>query len=101
MRFVKAIALFYYLCMPSFVSTAETPYQRPEEKIDRLIRAESFSNLVMNRQEDAMIKTFYKEMPSIKYVARTQVKLGGLRFNPQNYTSILNYYIHKISYNTY
>jgi dipeptidyl aminopeptidase/acylaminoacyl peptidase len=97
MKLPKQIALLASFFLTSFIQ-AETLYQKPEALIDNLVKANSFSSPFINRQENAIIKAFYQEMPTIKYVAREQVKLGGVRFNPKNYTAIYNYFINQISY---
>lgn len=73
-------------------------YQKPEPLIDNLVKAGGFSQPVFNWQKTALIKAFFQEMPSIEYVARPQVKLGGARFSPLNYTSISNFYINRLVY---
>lgn len=94
MRFVLVFIILLIAC-PLF---GETSYQRPELLIDSMVRAGSFSTPFMNHQGSALIKAFYVEMPSLAYVSREQIKLGGVRFNPKNFTAISNYYINQISY---
>ncbi|MBP9682591.1 MAG: hypothetical protein KBD76_14380, partial [Bacteriovorax sp.] len=94
MRFVLVFIILLIAC-PLF---GETSYQRPEVLIDSMVRAGSFSTPFMNHQGSALIKAFYVEMPSLAYVSREQIKLGGVRFNPKNFTAISNYYINQISY---
>jgi dipeptidyl aminopeptidase/acylaminoacyl peptidase len=79
-------------------STLHSTYQKPEPLIDNLVKAGGFSQPVFNWQKTALIKAFFQEMPSIEYVARPQVKLGGARFSPLNYTSIANFYINRLVY---
>ena len=79
-------------------STLHSTYQKPEPLIDNLVKAGGFSQPVFNWQKTALIKAFFQEMPSIEYVARPQVKLGGARFSPLNYTSISNFYINRLVY---
>lgn len=97
MRFV-CLMLFGLPVFFTSLTMAEVKYQRPEPLVDDLVRADSFSSPLINGQEDALIKMYYKSMPSIDYVSRLQVKLGGLRFNPQNYAAISNYYVNRLSY---
>lgn len=74
------------------------PYEKPDAIVDQMLEAESFSIPIFNYQKTALIKRFAEDMPSIAYVARPQVKLGGERFNPKNYTSISNYYLKRLVY---
>ncbi len=73
-------------------------YQSVESPIHELIRSQGTATPLFNESNDGLLKLYYQTMPSISYVAREQLKLGGLRFNPQNYTSISNSYINKIIY---
>jgi dipeptidyl aminopeptidase/acylaminoacyl peptidase len=73
-------------------------YKKPEALITNLLKADSFSRLSLNYQNTAGIKKYAQYSPSIEYVARPQLKLGGVRFNPENYKSISNAYTSKIVY---
>ncbi len=79
-------------------AVAAPKYEKPEEMIDKLVRAESFSSPSFNPQKTAVIKAFFQETPSIKYVARPKLRLAGTRFNPSNYTTISNYYATRVTY---
>ncbi|MFS4457762.1 alpha/beta hydrolase family protein [Bdellovibrio sp. HCB2-146] len=81
------------------MSTAlHSTYQKPEKMIDDLIRAGGFPQPVFNWQKTALIKAYIQQMPSIEYVARPQIKVGGVRFSPKNYTAISNLYINRLVY---
>lgn len=97
---MKFLSLFFFCAVVLNFQTAisQVKYQKPEAQVDDLLRAAPFSNASINRQKTGIIKTFYKEMPSIEYVARPQMKIAGIRFNPTSYTAISNYYIEKLSY---
>lgn len=77
---------------------AEQLYQKTEPMISGLIRADSFSTASLNDQNTALIKKFRQYTPSIAYVARPQLKLAGIRFNPKNYAPITNSYTEKLVY---
>ena len=73
-------------------------YQKADLVIDKMLRADQFSSPVFNRSKTALIKRYAETMPSIHYVARPQLKLGGIRFNPENYTFISNTYFKRLVY---
>lgn len=75
-----------------------TLYQKPDPKIDQILRADSFSMPLFNHAKTALIKRFGESMPSIAYVSRPQLKLGGVRFNPDNYSFISNFYFKRLVY---
>jgi dipeptidyl aminopeptidase/acylaminoacyl peptidase len=75
-----------------------TTYLRPEKKIDSILRADSFSIPLFNYAKTALIKRYGEDLPPISYVARPQLKLGGARFNPANYTFISNFYFKRLVY---
>ncbi len=90
--------IFIFLVSCGSTLLAETTYQKPEEAIGKIIRADSFSFPLLNWKKTALIKIYGEELPTLKYVARKQLKLGGARFNPANYTAISNYYYKKLVY---
>jgi dipeptidyl aminopeptidase/acylaminoacyl peptidase len=77
---------------------ASSSYLRPEKKIDSILRADSFSIPLFNYAKTALIKRYGEDLPPISYVARPQLKLGGARFNPANYTFISNFYFKRLVY---
>jgi dipeptidyl aminopeptidase/acylaminoacyl peptidase len=79
-------------------TTDGSSYQKPESLVDQILQADPFSIPLFNHAKTALIKRYAEEMPSIRYVARPQLKLGGERFNPVNYTSISNYYFKRLVY---
>lgn len=93
--------IFLGLCWSLFCAlnvNAATGYQKPEDMVGKLVRADSFSTAMYNPQTTALLKAYFQETPSIKYVSRPKVRLGGVRFNPSNYTAISNYYINRLTY---
>lgn len=77
---------------------AEQLYQKTEPLISNLLRADLFSKASFNQQGTALIKRYMQYTPSIEYVSRPQMKLGGLRFNPENYRSTVTSYTRKLVY---
>lgn len=77
---------------------AETLYQKPDAPIDQLVRGPDRSSPTLNRQKTALVKGYGVYYPSIQYIARPQIKLGGVRFNPKNYTSVANAYVKRLVY---
>jgi dipeptidyl aminopeptidase/acylaminoacyl peptidase len=73
-----------------------TEYQSAHPLVDKMLKAESFSSPLFNYGKTAFIKRFAEHLPPIHYVARPQLKLGGIRFNPKNYTFISNTYFKKL-----
>jgi dipeptidyl aminopeptidase/acylaminoacyl peptidase len=78
--------------------TAPTGYQKPDPIVGKIVRADSFSIPLFNHAKTALVKRFGEDLPPIHYVARPQLKLGGLRFNPNNYAFISNYYFKRLVY---
>lgn len=91
-------SLFSLMLSLAHPAQAENTYQKPETMINKLVQAESFSQPVFNWQKTALIKAYFEELPSIDYVSRPQLKLGGARFSPQNYTAISNMYVTRLVY---
>ena len=79
-------------------TASSSTYRKPERKIDSILRADSFSIPLFNYAKTALIKRYGEDLPPISYVARPQLKLGGSRFNPANYTFISNFYFKRLVY---
>ncbi|MGE0631799.1 MAG: alpha/beta hydrolase family protein, partial [Pseudobdellovibrionaceae bacterium] len=90
--------LIILACFVSSFANAADIYKKPEKLIDDLVRGGGFSAPILNWSKTALVKAFYEELPSIGYVSRAQLKLGGLRFNPVNYTATINSYIRRLVY---
>lgn len=88
------VVLYFFSCL----AFADQVYQKTDRVVSDLLRADSFSNISLNRQKTALIKKYAQYSPSIDYVSRAQLKVAGLRFNPKNYRPISNTYTSKIVY---
>lgn len=95
---MKNILLFGALLGLGLPMFAESLYQKPEASIDQLVSGPKLSSPYLNRQMTAMVKSYRVFYPSIQYVARPQIKLGGVRFNPKSYTAVDNSYSNRLVY---
>lgn len=93
---VMLLVFQFFLVVPNL--SADQLYEKTESLISDLLRAESFSTISINVQNTALIKKYRQYTPGIAYIARPQLKLAGLRFNPKNYMSIAGSFTNRLVY---
>lgn len=71
-------------------------YKKPKSDIWNIVKAPRAPFIIINEQKTRMLKVYYNSMPSIKYISRPIVKLGGKRFNPKNRSRNRSYFYTKI-----
>ena len=92
------LKLFFSTLLLAIGLSAEEFYQKPEDFISKLVGADSFSSVILNYQHTALIKRYGVYSPSMDFIARPQLRLAQLRFNPENYKSTVTSYIGRIAY---
>ncbi len=81
-----------FLLLATFSLTVFAEYKFPDAKIRRVLEAGSTPSFQTNYDETYAVEISYNLLPSIEFLSRPMLKLAGLRFNPQNFSSFRKYY---------
>ena len=86
--------LLFCLIVNQIFSQENLPYQRPPEEIAKLVEAPPAPLLRISPDKTTMILLERSDFPSIEELSRPELRLAGLRINPDNYgPSRANYFV--------
>jgi dipeptidyl aminopeptidase/acylaminoacyl peptidase len=77
-------ALFLLIVLTG-ISAAHAQYQRPPEEIAKLVEAPTTPNAVFSPDRSLMALLDKADYPSIEELSRPELRIAGLRINPENF----------------
>ena len=86
-RPMKPIRLITLLCvlMSSFDTYSQQGYQRPPEEIAKILEAPQTPGVSISPDKTLMALLDNDDYPTIEELSRPELRLAGLRINPNNF----------------
>src|SRR6187401_850097 len=75
---------FFLICLLGLF-TANAQYQRPPEEIARLVEAPTTPTAIFSPDRSSMALLDKADYPSIEELSRPELRIAGLRINPDNF----------------
>ena len=98
MRKLAFIPIFFLLLVTSFSVSAQTDagYKLPPKDIADMLLAKPAPGVSIDDKAEWMLFTESSSYPSVEELARPELRIAGLRINPNNYSPSRGNYLNNL-----